>query len=87
MALYGAQLAALDARQTCAKLEDLSKGRDIALLCYEKPHIDEDWCHRGLIAAWLHSEIGIKVHEWGLEATGYGRAHPKIPREYRKSKP
>jgi uncharacterized protein YeaO (DUF488 family) len=37
-------------------------GKDVALLCYEKPN---DFCHRHLIAYWL-GEAGYAVQEFGL---------------------
>ncbi|MES0071894.1 hypothetical protein [Mesorhizobium sp. M0058] len=76
-------LARLDARKTVAKIEDLSAGKDCALLCYEQPHKDDDWCHRGYISAWLKTELNLDVLEYGLEERGGGWSHPKIPAQYR----
>lgn len=45
----------LDARQVISDLYKLSRGKDIALICYEKP---EDFCHRHLAAKWL-TESGL----------------------------
>ena len=40
----------LDANIVYKELEELSEGKDIALICYEKP---EDFCHRHLVNEWL----------------------------------
>lgn len=79
-------LARLDPQATVAKIEQLSGGRDAALLCYEAPEKDEDWCHRGYIAGWLHDKLGLEVFEFGLEGRGCGWAHPKIPAQYRRAR-
>ena len=38
----------------------MSAGRDVALVCYEKPG---DFCHRHLVSKWLN-ENGILAKEW-----------------------
>ena len=43
------------------KLEELSCGQDIVLVCYEK---SGDFCHRYLVADWLSKNLGIEVKEW-----------------------
>ncbi len=49
---------------------------DTTLLCYEKP---PKFCHRHLVASWLHSQLGIDVSEMdesGLDVVlpgGYAR--------------
>lgn len=42
-------------------IENLSQGKDAALLCYEKPG---DFCHRHLLAEWMTRESGLVVEEW-----------------------
>lgn len=42
------------------KLYELSEGKDVALICYEKP---VDFCHRHLVARWLN-EHGYECKEW-----------------------
>lgn len=81
--LFFEGLAKLNPRQTVAKMEDLSAGRDCALLCYEAPTKDADWCHRGYISAWLKDTLGLDVFEYGLQDRGSGWRHPKIPLQYR----
>ena len=44
------------------ELMKLSGGKDIALICYEKP---TDFCHRHLVAEWLANN-GIKCEEIAL---------------------
>jgi len=47
--------------QTLAKdIEARGQGKDVALLCYEKPG---DFCHRHLVADWLNKK-GIPVEEF-----------------------
>ena len=59
---YRAQiLDNLDPQQVVRELENLAGGRDIVLLCYERP---EAFCHRHLVAKWLKSH-GILCEEWG----------------------
>ena len=43
------------------EIEELTRGRDAALLCFEKPG---DFCHRRLVAQWLTEETGLVVDEW-----------------------
>ena len=43
------------------RLEELSCGQDIVLICYEK---SGDFCHRYLVADWLSKNLGIEVKEW-----------------------
>lgn len=42
-------------------LERLGDGKDIALLCYEKPG---DFCHRHLFAEWLLKQTGWEIQEF-----------------------
>lgn len=41
----------------------LSKGKDAALLCYEKPG---DFCHRRLLADWMLEQTGLEIPEFGV---------------------
>lgn len=75
---FDAQLAALDPNQVLAKIETLAAGKDVALLCYEDPRKPADWCHRGLVSAWLHDKLGLDVPEYGMEGMGCGWRHPKL---------
>ena len=50
----------LDTSKVAKDLYDLSGGKDVALLCYEKP---SDFCHRHLVAEWF-SNNGIPCTEY-----------------------
>lgn len=53
-------LNAKDQWTVATELQALAPGKDIALICYEKP---EDFCHRHLVADWLN-KAGYEVKEW-----------------------
>ena len=53
-------LSALDPVKVYAQLVNLSQGKDIALLCYEK---DRDVCHRRMVAEWLEKKLQINIKE------------------------
>src|SRR5690606_13199397 len=81
MKLYHAEvLSRLDPRQVVRELTDMAGGPIPVLICYEKatPNDDEQWCHRGLTAAWLHDELRLEVYEIGQEQCGCGWSHPKL---------
>lgn len=73
-AYYYKVLSRVNAKEFLARCEELSKGKDVALLCYEKP---EDFCHRHLLAEWLNRELGIEVREFGVTGEPW---NPKNPR-------
>ena len=52
-------LEKLDIKNVIAELTKLSDGKDIVLICYEKP---TDFCHRFLVSDWLNKN-GIKCEE------------------------
>lgn len=53
------KLNTLNAQSIVNVLEYLSKGRDVVLVCYERP---ENFCHRHLVADWL-CKNGYEVEE------------------------
>ena len=53
-------LSELNPHQVLDELYNLSKDKDIALICYEKP---SDFCHRHLVAEWFNAN-GIECKEW-----------------------
>lgn len=53
-------LSELNPHQVLDELYNLSKDKDIALICYEKP---SDFCHRHLVAEWFNKN-GISCKEW-----------------------
>jgi len=39
-------------------------GKDVVLLCFEDVRKgDNDWCHRVMLAEWLHQKTGLKISE------------------------
>ncbi len=44
-------------------ISEMSDGRDVALLCYEKPG---DFCHRHLLAKFLNEKRGLEITEFGV---------------------
>jgi len=56
-------LGVLDFNQTIEELMNLSGGKDIALICYEKP---TDFCHRQLVADWIR-EHGLECSEYEFQ--------------------
>jgi Protein of unknown function, DUF488 len=75
-------LGKLDAKEVVRELLDLAEGKIPALCCFEHTH-NEAWCHRGIVSAWLHTEIGLEVPELGREREGCGARHPKLCEEAR----
>lgn len=57
---YSLVLDNLDLEEVVNELYELSKGKDIVLICYEKPEL---FCHRHLVAAWLRDN-GYECIEW-----------------------
>lgn len=50
-------LVDLDPQQVYKDLKAMSKGKDVALVCYETP---QKFCHRHLVAKWLE-DAGLPV--------------------------
>lgn len=59
--LYDEILHKRGAKSIIDEIEQLAKGRDVALLCYEKP---DDFCHRHLLADFLNNELNIGIKEF-----------------------
>lgn len=57
-------LGRLSASDVVKELEELSKGKDVAIMCYEK---DSNRCHRNYVRNWLIEELGIEVEEFRTE--------------------
>jgi hypothetical protein len=55
---YRELLAKLDYKVIIEKLNALSHGKDVVLLCYEKPGL---LCHRNIVATWIteHGEYSV----------------------------
>lgn len=58
--LFNKKLELYNAKRIYDYLLDISKHKDIVLLCYEKPPA---FCHRHLVADWFNNELGIEVKE------------------------
>lgn len=46
------------------RLLELSGGRDVALLCFEKPG---DFCHRHLLADYITEKTGVEIIEYSFD--------------------
>lgn len=55
-----AMLNTIDVRNI---VENLARGRDIVLCCYEKP---TDFCHRHLIAKYLNDKYDMDIQEYPI---------------------
>lgn len=53
-------LCDLNPTRVVVELHQMSEGKDIALLCFEK---SEDFCHRHLVAEWL-TKAGFECSEY-----------------------
>lgn len=59
---YAEVLNKLNPKKVLHDLTILSGGKDIALVCYEKP---DEFCHRHLVAHWLYCCLSIDpIQEW-----------------------
>lgn len=54
-------LDSLDPQDVLNELKELSGGKDIVLLCFEK---DRRGCHRKLVADWLNENLNRSIREW-----------------------
>ena len=56
-------LSRKDAQKFVDKITAMSRGKDVALCCFEKP---DEFCHRHIVAEWLKEQLGIEVDEYGV---------------------
>ncbi|CAA9430873.1 hypothetical protein AVDCRST_MAG82-2099 [uncultured Rubrobacteraceae bacterium] len=75
-AAYGRQLEELGAEWILERLAAIGDGRPCVLLCWERLADPGEWCHRRLLADWLHTQTEIVVPE--LEP-GMIRKRPDAP--------
>ena len=54
-------LAGLNPHQIYEKIKMMSKGRNVALLCFEK---SGEPCHRYMVSDWLNKELGLNIKEF-----------------------
>jgi hypothetical protein len=78
-------LSPLDPGKVVEDLHKISNGKIPTLLCWEPPTPGENWCHRGIIAAWLKDNLRLDVFEFGQEIEGSGWQHPKLHPRFRRS--
>ena len=57
---FGYVLDKLNPREVIKELEELSKGKNLVLLCYEKPN---QFCHRQLVRYWMKSALNLEIKE------------------------
>ena len=58
---YDAILSKLDPKEVYSELAAFGKGKDVAILCYEKL---PDTCHRHYVTEWLEKGTGIEILEF-----------------------
>lgn len=57
----GEILSRLQQDVVLSRLNEISKGKDVALCCFEKPG---EFCHRHIVADWLNEKLEGKVEEY-----------------------
>lgn len=67
-------LSKVDPYWVIQTLEQIGRGRDVALCCFEKP---DEFCHRKLIAKWLRESTGIDVTEFGDDKKKPDKPQPR----------
>jgi len=60
---YHKLLQELDPVEIIRWLESISEGKDVVLLCYEKPG---QFCHRRLVANWLKETLELEILEYEI---------------------
>ena len=60
---YLRQLEDIGAPAILDRLEGISGGRDVVLLCWERLVDPGEWCHRRMLADYIEREAGTKVSE------------------------
>jgi uncharacterized protein YeaO (DUF488 family) len=58
---YKNQLRGLNRKEVMKKIFDLSKGKDVALLCWEVP---TDFCHRKMAGKWLENATADEMENY-----------------------
>ena len=56
-------LSQFDPRTLCQNLYDYFGGKDVCLMCFEKPG---DFCHRHLVSEWFR-DAGYDAREWAVQ--------------------
>lgn len=64
VAFFEQVLSDLDPQEVKAQLEGLAGEAEPVLLCFERPPFTAvNWCHRRLVADWLHETLSLRVDE------------------------
>ena len=66
-------LSRLNPKEVVATINNFSRGKDVALCCFEKPN---EFCHRHLVADWLNSTLGLNVEEFNSGPKRESKAPP-----------
>jgi hypothetical protein len=84
--LYNAEiLAPLNPSQVVKDLHGMADGKIPVMLCFEPATPGEQWCHRGIVAAWLFDHLGLDVYEYGQEKEGFGWSHSEAASEVQEA--
>ena len=82
---YNAEvLGVLEPSIVVDELHAMADGKIPVMLCFEPATPGEQWCHRGIVAAWLFDNLGLEVCEYGQEKEGFGWSHPKLHPSFRR---
>lgn len=60
---YAEILRHVDVVKLHRNILQIADGRNVALLCYEKPG---EFCHRRLLAEWMERSLNIEIPEYGV---------------------
>lgn len=75
---YLDQLEELGAERILADLGRIGAGKPVVCLCWERLADPGEWCHRRMLADWLHEQTGLVVPEL---APGMLRKRPDAPQQ------
>ncbi|WP_428489103.1 hypothetical protein [Rhodopila sp.] len=73
----------LDPRVVATQLIDLARGGIPVMVCYERPMVQGDWCHRAMAALWLAEALDRPIPELGFEVLAQAD-HPLMPPELKR---
>ena len=73
----------LDPKVIVTELINLARGGIPVMVCYERPMLPGQWCHRAMAALWLAEALGRPIPELGYERLPQAD-HPLMPPELRR---
>ena len=73
--LYDEILRKRGAQSILNEICTIAQGRNVALLCYEKPG---DFCHRHLLADFLNKQLGTNIREFEIPAPAPKPTQPTL---------